>query len=141
MDDVLARNQIRLLEADKRSNLLVSSVRINHLLDDLGLDLGHGEDELSQQLDDPVEPGLHQNTDSLPRPWDSNGNLALTLSRLDDLPHACTNTLCPADLGVLDHLEFGDVDIGGDFNAGDPDMVSSLVPEDIEVKFATSTGD
>ena len=139
VDDVLAKNQIGLLEADKGSNLLVSSVRINHLLvDDLGLDLRHGEDDLSQQVDDPVEPGLHQSTDSLSRSGDSNSSLALTLSRLDDLPHSTTTTtLCP----VLDHLDFGDVDVRGDLNAGDPDIVISMTPEDVEVEPTTSARD
>ena len=142
VDDVLARNQISLLEADERSNLLVSSIRIDLLpVDDPGLDLGHGDP--SQQTGDPGEPGLQQSSDSLSRSGDSNSSLALTLSRLDDLPHSTTTTtLCPANLGgVLDHCHSGDVVVWGDLNVGDSDIVIRMPPEDVEVEPTTSARD
>ena len=90
----------------------------------------------------PVDHVTTSFTDTMTMPWDSNGNLALTLGRTEDIPHACTSTLCPADLGFLDHMDFSDVDILSDMDVSEMNSAASiLIPDDGEVESLTSVGD
>ena len=90
----------------------------------------------------PVDHVTTPFTDTMVMPWDSNGNLALTLGRTEDIPHACTSTLCPADLGFLDHMDFSDVDILSDMDVSEMNSAASiLIPDDGEVESLTSVGD
>ena len=145
IDDVLAQHQLSTLQVHERSNLLVSGISIHHVETDDGVRELSPETPQGQQLPHPAETANNscsgtgmETTASL---WDQNGNLAMTLSRIDDLPHDCTNTLCPAELGILDHLDFGDIDVCGDFDAGEIDLLPPLVPNDLEIESAASIAD